>query len=172
MYYNCLWNKLYEQINIDCGIKQKVTWFHILATFSQQMMVLSWSTNPGLWKFKCSYAWQCFGKPMYHSLVWCPINIYNSFSQFCNRHRWCFVTSYQLIFLTVLLKAADLTAFRHTKWHLKTKLPVPSIRNKASKLCSQLVLYNLSMHYMIHYYRSCKLSLLYFNKFRHYSCIL
>ena len=25
-----LQNKVYEQMNIDCGIKQKITWFHIL----------------------------------------------------------------------------------------------------------------------------------------------
>ena len=27
------------------------------ATFSQQTMVLAWSTNPGLWKFKCTLTW-------------------------------------------------------------------------------------------------------------------
>ena len=88
---------------------QKITWLHIFlarntifpffavtrspATLSQQTMVLSCSTSPGLKPSPGDVLENgCIG------LVRCPINTYNSFFQFCRR----LLCNHHLIFLTTL----------------------------------------------------------------------
>ena len=115
---------------------EKTTWFHIRlalsffhcyqppAKFSQQTMVLSLSTNPGLWKLKSIPA-DALEKPLYHNLVCCPINTYNFFFQYC-RHRRP-LCNYHLIFLTTLpLLNPQIKPDCHPDTR-SARFPVPSI---------------------------------------------
>ena len=100
-----------------CERIQKNTWFHILlaknkfflflhyyqspATPSQQMMVQSWSSYPGLWKFKTmpEDVLKNHYLTTWFSLTY--INVYNFSFHYCNRYRQLQYI-YHLIFLTML----------------------------------------------------------------------
>ena len=93
---------------------QKITWFHILA----RNTIFPFSLLPGHQPHLANRRWSCLAvqalvsnlhlamfwkmavSPIY-GLVWCPINTYNSFFQFCNRCRRL-LCNYYLIFLTRL----------------------------------------------------------------------
>ena len=71
------------------------------ATFSQQTMVLSWSTNPSLWKFKCTP-----GNVLENRCITAWFNVPStptipSFSFVVDIDSYC-VTSYHLISLATL----------------------------------------------------------------------
>ena len=88
-----------------------ITWLHILQARNNIFPLSLLPDNKCGWSIGTSclevqnqasgnsiYTWRCSGKTMCHSLVLCPINTYNSFFQFCSRHRWL-LCDYYLIFL-------------------------------------------------------------------------
>ena len=98
---------------------QKITWFHILlvrntsfpffavtrspATFSQQRSCLAVQALAS--NLRLAMFWKTAVSPI-HGLVWCPINTYNSFFQFCSRCRRLLCNCH-LIFLTTLFSTLE-----------------------------------------------------------------
>ena len=114
MYYNC-----YEIMCINkyrlWDHTQRITRFHILlarntiflffAVTSHQPHLSNrrWScleVQPLASNLRLAMFWKTAAS-LIHCLVCCPINTYNSFFQFCSRHRWL-LCNYHLIFLTML----------------------------------------------------------------------
>ena len=139
MCYNC-----YEIICINryrlWDHTQKIRWFQILArntifpffavtrspaTFSQQTMVLSCSTSPGL---KSSPAWRCSGKRLYHRFTaWFDVPPTPTIpsSSFVVRRCIRLLCNYHLIFLTRL--SLTLESAREPDCHPDTRIDTQSV---------------------------------------------
>ena len=112
LYYNC-----YEIMCINkyqLWDHTQITWFHILLARN----ILSFFAVTRSPAHLANRRWSCLAVQalasnlrlamfwkmavsLIHGLVWCPINTYNSFFQFCSKCRWL-LHNYHLIFLTRL----------------------------------------------------------------------
>ena len=111
---------------------QKITWFHILA----RNTIFPFMLLPGHQLYIANRRWSCLAVQalasnlrlamfcktavsLIHGLVWCPINTYNSFFQFCSRCRRL-LHNYHLIFLTRL--SLTLESAREPYCHPDTRI--------------------------------------------------
>ena len=129
--------------------------------------------------------WKTAVSPI-HGLVWCPINTYNSFFQFCSRCRRL-LCNYRLIFLTTLFLTLELAQepdCHPNTWIHTCKLGC-LLPRKQSFCCKYILSWvsttrsitssiTISQSFLIFEYRSRELSWSYSNEFRHYSmaCIV